>query len=97
MVLYTIGFTEDSAVTIRILHRIDKDRNMARGYELSIQPGLFGDVSVLRHWGRIGTMGQSKEYWFRDETEAENEAGAILRQKQKRGYVLREPVTIADL
>lgn len=97
MVLYNIGFTEDSAVTIRILHRIDEDRNMARGYELSIQPGLFGDVSVLRHWGRIGTMGQSKEYWFSDETEAENEAGAILRQKQRRGYVLREPVTIVDL
>lgn len=77
-------------MTISILHRIDKDRNMARGYELSVQPGLFGDVSVLRHWGRIGTLGQSKEYWFRDEAEAENEAAAILRQKRRRGYVLQE-------
>lgn len=84
-------------MTIRILHRIDKDRNMARGYELSVQPGLFGDVSVLRRWGRIGTMGQSKEYWFRDETEAETEAAAILRQKQKRGYILRESAPVADL
>jgi predicted DNA-binding WGR domain protein len=78
-------------MAISILHRIDQDRNMARAYELSVQPGLFGDVSVLRHWGRIGTIGQSKEYWFRDETEAAKEATAILRQKQKRGYILREP------
>ena len=84
-------------MTISILQRIDKDRNMARGYELSVQPGLFGDVSVLRHWGRIGTMGQSKEYWFRDETEAANEAAAILRQKQKRGYVLRAAATATDI
>lgn len=84
-------------MTIRVLHRIDKDRNMARGYELSVQPGLFGDVSVLRHWGRIGTVGQSKEYWFCDETEAAQEAGAVLRQKQKRGYVLLEPAAATDI
>jgi predicted DNA-binding WGR domain protein len=84
-------------MTISILRRIDKARNMARGYELSVQPGLFGDVSVLRHWGRIGTMGQSKEYWFRNEAEAANEAAAILRQKQKRGYVLREPAATTDI
>ena len=84
-------------MSIRVLHRIDKDRNMARGYELSVQPGLFGDVSVLRHWGRIGTVGQSKEYWFRDETEAAREAGAILRQKQKRGYVLLEQAAATDI
>jgi predicted DNA-binding WGR domain protein len=84
-------------MTINILHRIDKDRNMARGYELSVQPGLFGDVSVLRHWGRIGTMGQSKEYWFRDETEAASEATAILRQKQRRGYVLQEHAVTPDI
>lgn len=77
-------------MSISILHRIDKDRNMMRAYELSVQPGLFGDVSVLRHWGRIGTVGQSKEYWFRDEAEAAHEADAILRQKRRRGYVLQE-------
>jgi predicted DNA-binding WGR domain protein len=84
-------------MAISILHRIDKDRNMARGYELSVQPGLFGDVSVLRHWGRIGTLGQSKEYWFRDETEAEHEAAAILRQKTRRGYVLQEQAATTDI
>ena len=77
-------------MTISILHRIDKDRNMMRGYELSVQPGLFGDVSVLRHWGRIGTVGQSKEYWFSDAEAAAHEADAILRQKRRRGYVLQE-------
>lgn len=76
-------------MSITLLHRIDKTRNMARSYELSIQPGLFGDVSVLRHWGRIGAVGQSREYWFQNEGEAEEMAAAVLRQKQKRGYVLK--------
>ena len=74
---------------ITILQRIDESHNMARGYELSVQPGLFGDVSVIRHWGRIGTLGQSKEYWFDDATEADAMASSVLRQKEKRGYVVR--------
>ena len=61
---------------------------MARRYELSVQPGLFGDVAVVRHWGRIGTVGQTKEFWFDDETGASSEAARVLRVKQKRGYEL---------
>jgi predicted DNA-binding WGR domain protein len=37
------------------LHRIDPDANMARYYCVDIAPTLFGDVSVVRTWGRIGT------------------------------------------
>jgi hypothetical protein len=43
---------------------VDKDRNMDRRYELSVQLGLIGDVAVARHWSRIGAAGQTKEYWF---------------------------------
>ncbi|WP_145926033.1 WGR domain-containing protein [Shinella sp. HZN7] len=32
--------------------RIDAMRNMARFYMLSLEPTLFGEVAVLRHWGR---------------------------------------------
>lgn len=31
---------------------------MARFYMLSLEPALFGEVAVLRHWGRIGTRGR---------------------------------------
>lgn len=69
-----------------LLKRIDDSRNMARFYELDLQPGLFGDVSVMRHWGRIGTQGQSKEYWFPTEDSAAVMARQVLHQKEKRGY-----------
>ncbi|MFP1132878.1 WGR domain-containing protein [Asticcacaulis sp. W401b] len=75
-------------MTVQHLRRIDQARNMARSYEVSVQPGLFGDVAVVRHWGRIGTAGQSKEFWFTDEVQADEMIGAILRQKQRRGYEL---------
>lgn len=74
------------AMTATVLRRIDEARNMARFYELDLQPGLFGDMSVMRHWGRIGTHGQSKEYWFATEESAAAMAGQILHQKEKRGY-----------
>lgn len=79
-------------MSISILHRVDKALNMARRYELSVQPGLFGDVAVVRHWGRIGTIGQTKEFWFADEAGALSSAASVLRQKQNRGYrLLGEP------
>lgn len=39
------------------IHRNEPARNMARFYELSISSILFGDVSLTRSWGRIGTKG----------------------------------------
>ena len=75
-------------MAISILHRVDKDLNMARRYELPVQRGLFGDVAVVRHWGRIGAAGQTKEYWFASEPEASALADSVLRQKQRRGYEL---------
>mgnify|MGYP000541823594 CR=1 FL=1 len=66
--------------------KIDPAKNMARFYEIDIQPGLFGDFSVLRHWGRIGTNGQSLEGWFSDEDAAATIAERIARQKTGRGY-----------
>jgi predicted DNA-binding WGR domain protein len=37
-----------------VLHRIEPQRNMRRFYALSLQPDLFGTVSVVKEWGRIG-------------------------------------------
>jgi predicted DNA-binding WGR domain protein len=70
----------------RLLHRIDPARNMARFYALALQPTLFGEVSLLRAWGRIGTHGRAKIETF---ATAEQAAGALTRleaRKRKRGY-----------
>ncbi|WP_347376846.1 WGR domain-containing protein [Ensifer sp. Root1252] len=37
---------------------------------LSIQPTLFGEVSLIRAWGRIGTRGQEMSHHFASETDA---------------------------
>ena len=68
------------------LTRIDPEQNMRRFYRVSIQPGLFGDWSLIREWGRIGTQGQGMEEWFDSEEEADHAAGRIQQSKQRRGY-----------
>ena len=61
-------------------------RNMARFYALSIEPTLFGDVCLIRRWGRIATHGQMKAMSFSREDEAMALFAKIQRQKARRGY-----------
>ncbi len=79
-----------------ILRRIDQARNMARFYELDVQPGLFGDVAVTRHWGRIGSNGQSMQHWFANDTAAADLASKLQRQKERRGYVAPAPSPVVS-
>lgn len=59
---------------------------MHRFYLLTVQPTLFGGVSVIRNWGRIGSSGQTMVQTF----EAEDDAAATLlrveREKRRKGY-----------
>jgi predicted DNA-binding WGR domain protein len=68
------------------LHRIDPSRNMRRFYMLTIQPTLFGDVSLVRHWGRIGTNGQSMMQTFAEPEAANAAFHRLERIKRARGY-----------
>jgi predicted DNA-binding WGR domain protein len=68
------------------LRRIDPARNMRRFYLLSIQPTLFGGVSLIRNWGRIGTNGQTMMQTFDDSTDAGDALGRLERAKRRRGY-----------
>jgi predicted DNA-binding WGR domain protein len=67
--------------------RVDPARNMARWYEIDVQPTLFGDYTVARHWGRIGAVGQSKTFWFDDEASADQMAKSVCTAKARRGYI----------
>lgn len=68
------------------LRRIDPLQNMRRFYVLAIQPTLFGGASVIRHWGRIGTNGQSKIETFDSNHDAETAAMRLQKTKRRRGY-----------
>ncbi|WP_246665029.1 WGR domain-containing protein [Neorhizobium sp. P12A] len=66
--------------------RIDRAKNMARYYALAIQPTLFGEVAVVRCWGRIGKGGGEKSDIFNTEREAAAHFRALALKKSKKGY-----------
>ncbi|WP_337271107.1 WGR domain-containing protein [Oryzifoliimicrobium ureilyticus] len=68
------------------VERIAPQKNMARFYALAVQPTLFGQVSLVRSWGRIGTRGQQIIHLFDNEHDAVALFLNVLREKRKRGY-----------
>jgi predicted DNA-binding WGR domain protein len=68
------------------LHRINPEANMARFYCIDTAPTLFGEVCVLRTWGRIGTSGRTSIETCASVEDAERAASQTLRRKMQRGY-----------
>ena len=70
------------------IERVDPETNMYRYYRLRLMPDLFGGMSLLREWGRIGTQGQQRIDCFEDAGRAADAMVALYRAKQRRGYQL---------
>ncbi|NUH64032.1 WGR domain-containing protein [Sulfitobacter sp. S0837] len=68
------------------LTKIKPEANLRRFYCLEIVPGLFGDWGLVCNWGRIGSSGQLRTYWFGTEAEAKDARLQIHMKKAKRGY-----------
>jgi predicted DNA-binding WGR domain protein len=68
------------------LRKVDAEKNMARFYSIDIAPTLFGDVSVLRSWGRIGTNGRMSVETCATMDEVEQRAMKTMKAKLRRGY-----------
>ncbi|SDX85275.1 WGR domain-containing protein, predicted DNA-binding domain in MolR [Ruegeria halocynthiae] len=71
---------------VHLIH-VDPDVNMARFYGIELQPTLFGEVSVLRTWGRIGTNGQAMMVTYNNEAQAADALQKLEKKKRRRGYV----------
>ncbi len=69
-----------------ILRRTDHDRNMARFYALSLETSLFGDIMLIRRWGRIGTHGRVRSELFDSRNAAAARMASIATLKTRRGY-----------
>lgn len=67
---------------------------MARFYRLSVEPTLFGDWSMRREWGRIGSRGQSREHWCATCEEAARLLDQKAAERLRRGYA--EPMCLKD-
>ena len=68
--------------------RRDAARNMTRFYALSIEPSLFGEVCLIRRWGRIGTHGRSMTHPCDSEAAAVTLLLDLLHRKRRRGYIM---------
>ena len=67
------------------LRRIDPELRMARFYSLMVERDLFGTITLVRAWGRIGTRGDALVQVFETEAEAEAALAALARRKRRRG------------
>ncbi len=70
-----------------MLRRIDPERGMARYYALMIERDLFGNVRLVRQWGRIGArQGRELTEDFATEGEAAEALIRLATLKRRRGY-----------
>jgi predicted DNA-binding WGR domain protein len=72
-----------------VLDRRNPSANIARFYVLYIEASLFGDVALIREWGRVGTAGRRNIELHDREDGAMEALETWLRRKQMRGYVTR--------
>ena len=69
--------------------RVDDAANAARFYTLAWQPDLWGDVALVRSWGRIGSQGSRRlEGSYPDRQSAQALAERLIRRRLKRRYAL---------
>ena len=71
---------------VHLIH-VNPELNMARFYGIDLQPTLFGEMSVLRSWGRIGTKGRGMMVTYEDSAQASEALLKLDKQKRCRGYV----------
>ncbi len=59
-------------------------------YRVEVSYNLFGEYTVIREWGRVGTQGRHISVWFANLREAVLLADCATRRARSRGYDLTE-------
>jgi predicted DNA-binding WGR domain protein len=68
------------------LTNIDPSKNMRRFYSVQIGRTLFGEWSLMREWGRIGSPGRVTLESFASEEEAWRAEHISLKLRARHGY-----------
>ncbi len=76
-------------VQLLILERREPAANMARFYVLSLEETLFGDIALVREWGRLGTRGRRRLDLYQARAQAREALESWLDRKLRRGYRAR--------
>ena len=69
-----------------VLRRIDPESHTHRFYSLTVERDLFGQVVLVRNWGRIGTRGREMVEEHATEDEAIKAMERLAERKRRRGY-----------
>ena len=77
------------------LTRSDPAHNISRFYALRLQPDLFGQVCLVRKWGRLGSTGTVRCEVHATEAGARSALHDRIKRKWNRGY--RSPAFSASL
>ena len=64
----------------------NKTGRATKFYRLEIVPGLFGDWSLVHHWGNIDEPGETRTEWFKTETQAKQARFVAHMEKAMAGY-----------
>ena len=74
---------------VLVLERVDRAKNMARFYVLSIESTLFEDLALVRRWGRRGSAERQRIDLHPCRPIAQIQIKKCLEHKRRRGYQLR--------
>jgi predicted DNA-binding WGR domain protein len=80
---------DPDVLNVLVLERVDRTKNMARYYVLSVEPTLFAEWSLVRRWGRIGGAGRTRIDVHASPPLAQIALNTWLERKRRRGYRLR--------
>ena len=80
---------DPDVLNVLVLERVDRTKNMARYYVLSVEPTLFAKSSLVRRWGRIGGAGRTRIDLHASLPLAQIALNTWLERKRRRGYQLR--------
>ena len=70
-----------------LLRRIRPEHNERRFYALLLTPDLFGNIVLMRIWGRIGTGGKQRGDLHPDYSSAASTLERLAGRKRRRGYL----------
>jgi predicted DNA-binding WGR domain protein len=81
-----MGYAQSPVRRAVVLQRIDPESGAARFYSLVVERDLFGQIVLVRNWGRIGTRGREMEERHVSEAKALEAMDALIQAKRRRGY-----------
>ena len=77
-----------------LCHRVTDDATAAptHFYRVDVTYNLFGEYTVMRAWGQVGSRGRNVNAWFSNLRDAIAVADQSYRRATGRGYRLTERV-----